>query len=239
MAGDHGGLRRDDRGHRWTGNLRKIIVMQLIERPWGVTSYGAASVKAMPDVVRARFRVVRVEQTPSGAFAAAAEAVHAVRQTLRDHGVADSAVERSRLDLKSSWSGYGPDRVFLGYQCQASFAMESDRLDIVQRLLDDVVGAGANEIEAVDFDVTTKAEMRAEARRQAVAAARRKAELYADAAGVRLGTVVHIDDVDPENVGHERYRGHGSGGEASAQDLAPGHVVVSAAVILGFSITHD
>lgn len=37
-----------------------IIVMQLIERPWGVTAYGAASVKSMPDMVRARFRVVRV-----------------------------------------------------------------------------------------------------------------------------------------------------------------------------------
>ncbi|MFV2017297.1 hypothetical protein [Micromonospora sp. LOL_023] len=50
---------------------------------------------------------------------------------------------------------------------------------------------------------------------------------------------MHIDDVDPENVGHERHRGHGSGGQASVQDLAPGHVVVSAAVILGFSIAHD
>ncbi len=49
----------------------------------------------------------------------------------------------------------------------------------------------------------------------------------------------HIDDVDPEHVGFERYRGHGAGGEASAQDLAPGHLVVSAAVILGFSIIHD
>ncbi|ROO51109.1 hypothetical protein EDC02_5973 [Micromonospora sp. Llam0] len=212
--------------------------MQLIERPWGVTAFGAASVKAMPGLVRVRFRVVRVEQTPSEAFATAAEAVRAVRQALREHGVVDSAVERSRLDLKSSWSGYGPERAFLGYQCQASFAVESDRLDIVQQLLDDVVAAGANEIEAVEFDVTTKGEMRAEARRQAVAAARSKAELYAEAAGIRLGTVVHIDDVDPENVGHERYRGHGSGGQASAQDLAPGHVVVSAAVILGFSITH-
>lgn len=237
VAGGTPGL--DGGGPRPTGGLRKIIIMQLIERPWGVTSYGAASVKSMPDMVRARFRVVRVEQTPSGAFAAAAEAVRAVRQALREHGVPDRAVERSRLDLKSSWSGYGPDRVFLGYQCQASFAMESDRLDVVQQLLDDVVNAGANEIEAVDFDVTTKAEMRAEARRQAVAAARRKARLYAEAAGVRLGTVVHIDDVDPENVGHERYRGHGSGGAASAQDLAPGHVVVSAAVILGFAIAHD
>jgi uncharacterized protein len=49
---------------------------------------------------------------------------------------------------------------------------------------------------------------------------------------------VHIDDVDPETWDMSD-TGHGSGGEASAQDLAPGHVVVSAAVILGFSITHD
>jgi uncharacterized protein YggE len=105
-------------------------------------------------------------------------------------------------------------------------------------MLVDLVEAGANEIDSVDFDVTSKGEMRAEARRQAVQAARRKAELYAEAAGVRLGAVVHIDDVDPETVGHERYRSHAAGGAAADQDLAPGHVVVSAAVILGFSINY-
>jgi len=122
-----------------------IVAMQLVERPWGVAAYGAASVKAMPDLVRARFRVVRVEQTPSRSFQVASAAVHAVREAIRRHGIPDSAVERSRLDLKSSWNNYG----------------------------------------------------------------------------------------------FERYRGHGAGGAASAQDLAPGHVVVSAAVIIGFSITHD
>lgn len=40
----------------------------------------------------------------------------------------------------------------------------------VQQLLVDVVAAGANEIEAVDFDVIGKDDMRAEARRQAVTA---------------------------------------------------------------------
>lgn len=138
-----------------------------------------------------------------------------------------------------SWSGYGAERKFLGYQCQASFAVESANLDNVQQLLVDVVAAGANEIEAVDFDVIGKGDMRAEARRRAVAAARRKAELYAEAADIRLGAVVHVEDVDPEGVGAERYRGHGSGGAAAGEDLAPGHVIVSAAVILGFSITHD
>ncbi|MFC5753268.1 SIMPL domain-containing protein [Actinomadura rugatobispora] len=211
--------------------------MQMVRKPWGVAAYGAASVKAMPDLVRARFMVVRLEQTPSEAFASANRAVQAVRETLRRHGVPDSAVERSRLGLKSSWA-YGTERKFLGYQCQAAFSVESGNLEDVQPLLVDLVDAGANEIEAVDFDVTGKGEMRAEARRKAVKAARRKAELYAEAAGVRLGAVLHIDDVDPEQVGTERYMSHSSAGAASGEDLAPGHVVVSAAVVLGFAIAH-
>jgi uncharacterized protein YggE len=216
-----------------------MIGMQMVERPWGVAAYGAASVKAMPDLVRVRFKVVRVEQTPSRSFAQASDSVHAVREVLRRHRIPDQAVERSRLGLRSAWSGFGPDRKFLGYECQAAFAVESSDLDDVQQLLVDVVAAGANEIEGVDFDVTTKPDLRAEARRQAVTAARNKAALYAEAAGSRLGHVMHIDDVDPENVGFERYRAHGVGGQASAEDLAPGHVVASAAVILGFSIIHD
>ncbi|MGN9908314.1 SIMPL domain-containing protein [Phytohabitans sp. LJ34] len=210
-------------------------MQQMVERPWGVSAYGAASVKAMPDLVRIRFQVVRSEQVPAESFAGANEAVRAVRQALREHGVADSGVERSRLDLRSRWD-YGNKRTFLGYECKASFTVDSTDLDGVERLLVDLVAAGANEIEDVEFDVRAKPDLRAEARREAVAAARRKAALYAEAAGVRLGAVLHIEDVDPERVGAERYRGHGSAGAASPQDLAPGHVVVSAAVILGFAV---
>jgi uncharacterized protein len=215
-----------------------VARMQMIEQPWGVVTYGAASVKAMPDLVRVRFKVIKLEQTPSEAFAAASDAVRTVRQALRDHGVADAAVERSRLDLKSAFD-FANQRRFLGYQCQASFALESANLDDAQQLLVDLVGAGANEIEAVDFDVQAKPDLRAEARRQAVAAARRKAELYAEAAGVRIGAVLHIDDVDAEHPNNQLYRGHAYTGVASAEDLAPGHVVVSAAVMIGFSISQD
>jgi uncharacterized protein YggE len=215
-----------------------IGAMQMLEHPWGVTAYGAASVKSIPDLVRMRFRVVRVEPTPAKAFGSASDLIKAIRRALRAHGLPDAAVNRSRLDLMSNWS-YGKEPKLLGYQCQASFAVESTDLDGVQRLLVDLVAAGANEIQGVDFDVAGKGELRAEARRQAVAAARRKAELYAEAAGVRLGAVVHIDDVDPDRVGVERYRAQGTSGQASEEDLAPGHVVVSAAVVLGFSIVHD
>jgi uncharacterized protein YggE len=153
--------------------------------------------------------------------------------------VPDAAVGSSRLDLTTIWGYPGGSRKFLGYQCQAAFAIESANLDDLQQLLVDLIAAGANEIDGIDFDVSSKPELRAQARQKAVAAARSKAELYAEAAGVRLGAVVHIDDVDPEQPGVERYRGHGHAAvpdAASEQELTPGHVVVSAAVVLGFAI---
>jgi uncharacterized protein YggE len=154
--------------------------MQMVERPWGVAAYGAASVKAVPDLVRVRFKVIRLEKTPAESFARASDSVHAVREVLRGHRVPDGGVERSRLGLKSAWSYTGSRREFLGYACTAAFAVQSGDLDDVQQLLVDLVGAGANEIEGVDFDVAGKPAMRAGARRKAVSAARDKAALYAE-----------------------------------------------------------
>ena len=211
----------------------------MVERPWGITAFGAASVKAVPDLVRMRFKIVRLEQTPAAAFEAARDAVRAVRATLRERGLGDAAVDGSRLDLRTATQYVNGTHKFMGYQCQAAFAVESHALDDVEPLLVDVVAAGANEIEGVDFDVTAKRELRADARRKAVAAARAKAELYAEAAGARIGAVLHIEDVDPEQPGTSRYRSHAEAAATTAQDLAPGHIVVSAAVILGYAVARD
>ena len=234
--------KQPSRSRRDNGAADDLIgsaVMHMVEHPWGITAFGAASVKAVPDLVRVRFKVIRVEQAPAAAFEAARAAVRAVRSSLREHGIGDAAVEGSRLDLKTATEYVDGTRKFVGYQCQAAFAVESRALDDVEPLLVDVVAAGANEIEGVDFDIMAKRELRAEARRKAVAAARTKAELYADAAGVRVGAVQHIEDVDPDQPGASRYRSHADAAATTAQDLAPGHIVVSAAVILGYAVARD
>ena len=74
---------------------------------------------------------------------------------------------------------------------------------------------------------------------KAVKAARAKVDLYAEAAGVRIGGLLHIEDVDPEQPGTSRYRSHAEAAATTAQDLAPGHIVVSAAVILGYAVGRD
>ena len=66
-------------------------------------------------------------------------------------------------------------------------------------LLDKLVTLGANRISGLSFDVAQAEELRDEARKRAVANARRRAELFAAAAGVALGRVLVISE-DSQHV---------------------------------------
>jgi uncharacterized protein YggE len=96
--------------------------------------------------------------------------------------------------------------------------------------------------EVVDMQTTQLKEVRARARRQAVLAAREKAELYCSAANVKLGAVLHIEDVNPNTL--RGYEGHVQR-EMPVEDVGdlrafdPGSIAVSAAVMLSFQIETD
>ena len=61
-------------------------------------------------------------------------------------------------------------------------------------MIDVLVGAGANEIGGINFTVTQASKHLDEAREKAIADARRKAEIYAKAAGVTLGEPISISE---------------------------------------------
>jgi uncharacterized protein YggE len=211
-----------------------------IRAPWGVSVHGTSSVDATPDLARLRLAVNETRKRPADAFEVTRGSVNRVREVLRGHGIPGSAVSTSRLSLRSSWTYSGNERKLTGYQCTASFMIEMRDLDVLEIALVDAVEAGANEVDGVEFDVSTRKQLRARARAAAVAAARQKAELYAEAAGVRLGRVLHIGDVDPDR-GESPYRREAmtSGAGGGDSDLTPGRITVTAAVLVGFSILDD
>lgn len=210
---------------------------QSIRQPWGVSVFGAASVDVAPDVARLRLATKQTHGTPAAAFGATREAAAAIRAALRGHGVPDTGISASRLNLTTAWRFEQSIRIHNGYDCSVSFVVEVRDLDSLEQILIAAVDAGANAVDAVEFDVAAKKEVRAKARGKAVDAAREKAKLYAEAAGVRLGPVIHIEDVDAEQLTNV-YRSHSAGGRGgdTDSDLTPGRITVQAAVLLGFRL---
>ena len=115
-------------------------------------------------------------------------------------------------------------------------------LDRVEELLTGVVDAGANEVEGVTFQTSRLKELRTEARSRAIAAAREKASNYCEAAGVHLGTLLHIEDVNPAAVqgseGHVRTEPRIDDDDSSTSFDATA-ISVSAAVLLSYEIRHS
>jgi uncharacterized protein YggE len=204
----------------------------------GIKVFGSAVLRVEPDVASLQFAVSRQAKKPREAFRETREAARGVRTYLVQAGVGDVAASRISLQQTHEYSGgkHHPT----GYLARVGFHVVLTDLDRMEEVLAGVIDAGANEVSAVEFRTSRLKEHRAEARRRAVDAAREKAENYCRAAGVSLGAVVYLEDVNPDVL-----RGTGEGHTSTetplddagaARALAPGSIVVGAAVSVTFAL---
>ena len=101
-------------------------------------------------------------------------------------------------------------------------------------MIDTLVGAGANEIGGINFVVSQASKLLDEAREKAVEDARRKAEIYAKAAGVTLGAPLGISEEG--SPGPMSFRKMAAGMAASAAPVAQGEETLSVTVSVSWSI---
>lgn len=220
-----------------------MLVTQSIRNPSGLSVFGSYVVRVEPDVALVTFAVAHTKPEPPAAFAATRQALAGVRDYLRKADVAPADVQTSVVGLTADWQGYGKDRVFLGYEARVSLSVRLVDLRRFEEILAGVVQAGANQIQGTEFHTTRLAELRVQARKGAFAAARRKAELYAEEAGVRVGEVLHVEDVNPDNLG--RRESHGADASSlesegdALQPTTPGSIRVTGAVQVMFAINRS
>ena len=110
------------------------------------------------------------------------------------------------------------------------------KLDQLGDLLDTVVGAGANTVNSVQFDVTDKAEALKQARADAVKDAEAQAKSLAEAAGLSLGEIQSIGFFDSQPI----FDGKGGGGavaaEAAAVPIQPGQLTFTVTVNISYAL---
>ena len=97
--------------------------------------------------------------------------------------------------------------------------------------LDRAIAAGANEMSGIEFIVSKQSNLLDQVRGEAIADAHRKAELYAQAAGAKVGPVVAITDegaTPPRRLRHAR--------RAGAVPVAPGEQTLRAAVNVSYEL---
>ncbi len=211
--------------------------MKNSESTGGLNVFGSALIRVAPDVASINLSVSATQKKPKAAFEETRKGAKAVRKYFSSANVEE--VQSSRISLAQAYEYSGGRRHRDGYTARVSFNVVLEDLDRVEEVICGAVDAGANEIVSVDFQSRQLKEQRSNARCQAVAAAQEKAAIYAEAAGVILGSILRIQDINPNHLrgseGHvDDQMASDSSDPISAFD--PGSITVGAAVTLTYAL---
>lgn len=160
-----------------------------------VTVTGEATVAVAPDMAVIRVGVTSAGKTAREASDTNAKQMTAVLAAIKDAGIGARDIQTSRLSLQPQ---YDPNRSgtarLLGFQATNQITVNIRDIDKLAGIIDQAIAAGANEMSGLEFVVSEQSKLLDQARDDAIADARRKAERYAKAAGVKLGAVTSISE---------------------------------------------
>lgn len=171
-----------------------------------VTVSGEGVAAAAPDRALLTSGVVTRAPTASAALKANAEAMTKTFAAIKKAGIEDRDVGTSGLSVQPQYDYGNTDQgqrapKLVAYEVRNTVSIRTRNVAGIGDLVDAVVAAGSNQIDGLVFDVSDPVAKLDEARRDAIADARRKAELYAAGTGAKLGAPLMIEeqgDASPE-----------------------------------------
>ena len=163
---------------------------------------------ARPDVMGVSAGVVTTGRTAKDALAANARLANRLLDAVRGSGIEPRDVRTSRLSVSPQFArakGATTDdedyddeeaspRRITGYIARNRIDLRLRDLSKAPEIINALFDAGANEVSGPSFSLSDAAPALREARRDAVAEARKEAETYADAVGMKISRVLRVSE---------------------------------------------
>jgi uncharacterized protein len=153
-----------------------------------------ATVRHAPDVAVIALAVETFATTARAASTENAALMDRVLRAVRDQGVAREQIRTQRLELQPRYDNRrdGGDPNIVGYRAVNQVTVRLHNVTGTGAVVDAAVGAGANRVTGIHFELNDPVSAYHEALRNAIAKARAEAEVAAAALGQRLGEPVLV-----------------------------------------------
>ena len=211
-------------------------VAEEMERSISVAGQG--NVTSVPDMATVQTGVVTQATSAGDALAANNTAMAKIMEVLKGHNIADKDVQTSQFHVQPE---YRQDRQgrqqpeIVGYRVTNQVQVRVRKLPDLGKVLDALVEAGSNQVSGISFGIDDTTGLLNQARNRAIADARSRAELYAHAAGVRVGKVLAISE-QPPRTPEPRFFARGLMEQASAVPIATGEQELQASIFMVFAL---
>ncbi|HEX2251788.1 MAG TPA: SIMPL domain-containing protein [Thermoanaerobaculia bacterium] len=213
-----------------------------------ITVSGSGEVKVEPDQAVVRLGVVAQAETARAAQDQVNRAANQILAAIARLGIPEAAIQTERLMLHPVYAERNPRTLpqgeyrepeIVAYRASNVVSVRVDDLSRVGPVIDAGIGAGANQVEGVDFRLRDDTGARRQALTRAVADGRQKAEAIAGALGVALGGVVQADESGVNTqypVFDQAMYARAEMAASAPTPVAPGEITVHANVTLRYLI---
>lgn len=200
---------------------------------------GEGSVPAAPDSAEIVSGVTSQAKTAKEATDANSKAMAAIDAALRGAGIAQKDIQTARFSV---FPVYGPAEAktppkLVSFSASNQIRIKLNQIGRVGEILDTLIAAGATEADRVQFLHSNLSQLLDQARQAGMADAKRKAELYASAAGLTLGSVAWISEA-PLYAPTPMIEANTFAAARAAVPISPGEDILRVQITVGFELAH-
>lgn len=207
-----------------------------------ISAAGHAEMTIMPDVARVYAGISILKPTAAQAQAEADKVVNKILDGLRYKGIAENDIETDTLVLYEErvWDEKEAQTKSVGWRATQTLKIKTKDLTKVGDVVDVAVNNGANQINSIEFYLSTAREDESKAKVLALATqnAKKKAQTIADNVGVKLERVVSASESNYGYVPYQYTMANNMGKDAVQESttVLPKSVTVSADMTLVYAI---
>ena len=122
------------------------------------------------------------------------ETIAAIRKALTEAGVKEENINTDYMNIYAIYEYRDDLEQVVAYNANSSLAIRVTDMETVGNVIDLCFAAGANTLNGINFSASDTEEAKAEAMKRAVADAKKKAEILAEAAGLKIKGIEEINE---------------------------------------------
>jgi uncharacterized protein YggE len=175
-----------------------VEAVNLNSQQEGIWVTGEGKVTVTPDIALLQLGIEAQQTTVAEAQAEAAVAMDKVMTALTDNGVSEKDIQTRYFSIYqvTRWDDFKNQEIVTGYRVTNRVDAKIRDVDRTGAIIDAVAVAGGDltRIDNISFSIDEPSRYYGEAREEAMADARAKAEQLADLAGVSLGKATYVSE---------------------------------------------
>ncbi len=199
---------------------------------------GEGKANAIPDTASADIGITVNQATVNNAQSQANQIINKISSDLKNLGVKEKDIKTTNYSINPNYNFEGGRQRIDGYTVSVNLEIKVTPIEKINQVIDTATKDGANSVGNIQFTLNDeeKTKLENQARKQAVDAAKQKAQSLAQASGIRLGRIINVSESNQEQRPITFMEKSAVGLGAGDTSVEPGQSTISTTVTLSYEI---